>query len=177
MATIKLFDIKDGVVVPTEHCYTIKELKVIMDERPDDYMKIYLYLFYMCCPDKEENPFFNTDALVKEDMIYNSINAEFSLEDEIVLEALDFCEKLYTTVTVRAYVGFKTMLDKVSAYMKVTAISHGRDGNLTAMINAGKNFHALKESFKAVEKDVEEEMQTSHARGGAILSYDQKKKK
>ena len=30
---IKLFDIQNSKVVPTEHCYTIKSLKKIMDKR------------------------------------------------------------------------------------------------------------------------------------------------
>jgi hypothetical protein len=42
----KLFDVQNGVVIPSEHCYTLKSLKDIMDNYPDDYLKIYLYLFY-----------------------------------------------------------------------------------------------------------------------------------
>ena len=32
---VKLFDIQNGKVVPSEHCYTLKSLKAIMDEYPD----------------------------------------------------------------------------------------------------------------------------------------------
>jgi hypothetical protein len=46
---IRLFDIQNNKVVPTEHCYTLKFLKDIMDEFPEDYLKIYAYLFYMAC--------------------------------------------------------------------------------------------------------------------------------
>ena len=42
---VKLFDIQNGVVVPTEHCYTLKSLKDIMDEYPEEHLKIYQYLF------------------------------------------------------------------------------------------------------------------------------------
>jgi hypothetical protein len=41
---VKLFDIQNGKVIPTEHCYTLKALKDIMDNYPDDYLKVYLYL-------------------------------------------------------------------------------------------------------------------------------------
>ena len=41
----KLFDIQNGKVVPTEHCYTLKSLKDIMDNYPEDHLKIYQYLF------------------------------------------------------------------------------------------------------------------------------------
>jgi len=56
--TIKLFDIQNNVVIPTEHCYTLTTLKNIMDKYPDDYLKIYQYLFYMTCPNPDLNPFF-----------------------------------------------------------------------------------------------------------------------
>ena len=41
---VKLFDIQDGAVIPSEHCYTLKFLKDIMEEYPENYMKVYLYL-------------------------------------------------------------------------------------------------------------------------------------
>ena len=50
---IKLFDIENGVVVPTEHCYTLKALKDVMDEYPEEHLKIYLYLLFILftnCP-------------------------------------------------------------------------------------------------------------------------------
>ena len=57
---VKLFDIQNGKVIPTEHCYTLKALKVVMDNYPDNYIKIYQYLFYMTCPNPDLNPFFYT---------------------------------------------------------------------------------------------------------------------
>ena len=42
---IRLFDLQNGQVIPTEHCYTIGYLKDIMDEYPDDYISIYAFLF------------------------------------------------------------------------------------------------------------------------------------
>ena len=45
---VRLFDIQNEKIVPTEHCYTIKFLKDIMNEynENDEYLKIYCYLFY-----------------------------------------------------------------------------------------------------------------------------------
>ena len=42
---VKLFDIQNGKVVPSEHCYTLKSLKTIMDKYPDTYLSVYLYIF------------------------------------------------------------------------------------------------------------------------------------
>ena len=44
---IRLFDIHNGKVVPSEHCYTLKFLKDIMDEYGDESVKVYAYMFYM----------------------------------------------------------------------------------------------------------------------------------
>ena len=89
----KLFDVQNGVVIPSEHCYTLKSLKDIMDNYPDDYLKIYLYLFYMTCPNPDLNPFFNVPHMDKEDMILNEIQAEFSIEDDDIVVALRACAK------------------------------------------------------------------------------------
>jgi hypothetical protein len=37
---IKLFDIQNGKVIPTEHCYVLKFLKEIMEKYPDSYMSV-----------------------------------------------------------------------------------------------------------------------------------------
>ena len=44
---VKLFDIQNGKVIPSEHCYTIKSLKTIMDKYPDTFLSVYLYIFYI----------------------------------------------------------------------------------------------------------------------------------
>ena len=122
--TVKLFDIKNNKVVPTEHCYTIGSLKKVMNDYPDDYLKIYQYLFYMTCPNPDFNPFFNLAEDDKEEIILQEIDAEFSVEDDGIPEALAVCKKLYETPTSRAYNGIKQMLDRLAAYMETTPIPH-----------------------------------------------------
>ena len=39
-----------------------------MDNYPDDYLKIYQYLFYMTCPNPDMNPFFHTPEHEKEEV-------------------------------------------------------------------------------------------------------------
>jgi hypothetical protein len=92
---IKLFDIENGVVVPTEHCYTLKALKDVMDEYPEEHLKIYLYLFYMSCPNPDLNPFFYTPEMDKEDLILKQIDSDFSVEDKSIHIALQFCQRMY----------------------------------------------------------------------------------
>lgn len=170
---IRLFDLQNGNVIPTEHCYTLGFLKDIMDEYPENYLSIYSYLFYMTCPNDELNPYFNMHEDDKEEQILQDIKAEFSTEDDLIQIALEKCIKLYETPTVRAYRGISSMLDRLAIYMEKTPISHGRDGNITALVAAAKNFEGIRNSFKGVYKDLKDE-QDARTRGGGELGYDQK---
>lgn len=169
---VRLFDIENDKVVPTEHSYTLKFLKDLRDGYPDDYLKMYQYLFYMTCPNPDTNPFFHVREEEKEELIFAQIQAEFSTELDMVQEALKMCKHLYETPTSRAYKGIKSMLDKLADYMEDTTISHGRDGNLTALVNAASKFEDVRESFKGAYKDLMDE-QKSHVRGGHGMAYDQ----
>jgi hypothetical protein len=169
---MKLFDIQGGKIVPTEHCYTLRSLKEVMTEYPEDYMKIYAYLFYMTCPNPDINPFFDVQESEKETLILRELDAEFSCEDDIILDALKFCQKIYETPTYRAYMGIKTMLDRLARYMETTPIEHGRDGNINSMVNAAAKFEQIRQSFKGAYKDLQDE-QKSSVRGGSDIAYDQ----
>jgi hypothetical protein len=169
---VKLFDIQNGKVIPTEHCYTLKALKMVMDNYPDNHIKIYQYLFYMTCPNPDLNPFFYTPEIDKESLILEQIDADFSTEDEDVFIALEFCKRMYETPTSRAYKGIASMLDRLGRYMENTPITDGRDGNINSIVAAAKNFDQIRASFKGVYKDLQEE-QSSRVRGGIGMAYDQ----
>ncbi len=169
---VKLFDIHNGEVVPSEHCHTLAFLKRIMEEYPTEHVKVYAYLFYMSCPSPDLNPFFDYPENEKEEIILSQLEAEFSTEDDAIIAALELCKKLYETPTYRAYMGIKHMLDRLAKYMETTSIEHGRDGNITALVNAAAKFEAIRTSFKGAYKDLMEE-QKSQVRGGQRLAYDQ----
>lgn len=167
----KLFDVQNGVVIPSEHCYTLKSLKDIMDNYPDDYLKIYLYLFYMTCPNPDLNPFFNVPHMDKEEIILREVQAEFSTEDDDIFVALKACERMYETPTSRAYEGMQKALDRISRYLATAQITDGKDGNIAQIRALAKDFDGIRQSFKGVYKDLQEEQQ-SKVRGGQGLAYD-----
>lgn len=169
---IRLFDIQNGKVVPTEHCYTLYFLKNIMDEYPDDYLKIFAYLFYMTCPDPDLNPFFNVPDEDKEELVLQEIGAEFSTEDDLILHAKSIMEKMYQTPTYRAYKGIQIFLDNMAKSMATEALTFGRDGSSTALLKMAERFDQVRQSFKGVYKDLKEEQQ-SRTRGGQNMAYDQ----
>lgn len=169
---IRLFDIQNGKVTASEHCYSLKFLKDIMDAYPSEHLQIYAYLFYMTCPNPDLNPFFDVPETEKEEIILREIDADFSLDDDLIANGIKMCEKLYQTPTYRAYMGIKAMLDRLAKYMETTEIEHGRDGNITALVNAAAKFESIRQSFKGTLRDLEEEQQ-SQVRGGQNLAYDQ----
>jgi len=168
----RLFDIQNGKVIPTEHCYTLNFLKEIMDEYPDTHLQIYCYLFYMTCPNPDLNPFFNLPEHEKEDIIINEIGLEESTEDGKIQMGLTMCKKLYETPTYRAYKGIKSMLDRLATYMEHTQIEHGRDGNINSLVNAAAKFEQIRNSYKGAFSDMKQEQESS-VRGGQGLAYDQ----
>jgi len=170
---IRIFDLQNNKIVPTEHCYTLSYLKDIMDNYPENHMTIYAFLFYMTCPNPDANPYFNMPEDEKEQIILQDIRADFSTEDDLIMTALDKCKQMYETPTVRAYRGISSMLDRLATYMEKTPISHGRDGNINSLVSAAKNFEGIRSSFKGAYKDLLEEQQT-RTRGGGELAYDQK---
>jgi len=169
---IRLLDIQNGKVVPTEHCFTLKFLKDIMNEYPLDYLKVYAYLFYMSCPNPDLNPFFDVPEADKEELILREVDAEFSTEDDSIVHALTMCKRLYETPTYRAYQGIKKFLDKMGESLGQEQLSYGRNGNADSLLKMAERFDNVRQSFKGVYKDLMEEQQ-SQVRGGQNLAYDQ----
>jgi len=169
---VRLFDIVNSAVVPSEHCYKLKDLKVIMDKYPDNYIDVYAYVFYMTCPNPELNPFFDVVEHEKEELVMRQLNPTFSSEDEDIIRAIKLCQKLYETPTLRSYMGIKKMLDRLAYYMETAPIEAGRDGNIMALVNTAAKFEDIRQSFKGAYKDLMEEQQST-VRGGQNLAYDQ----
>ena len=169
---VKIFDIANGVVVPSEHCYTLKDLKAIMENFPDNHIDVYSYIFYMTCPNPELNPFFDVVEHEREELIMRQLNPTFTAEDAVIIKAIKLCQKLYETPTLRSYMGIKKMLDRLAYYMETAPIESGRDGNITALVNTAAKFEDIRQSFKGAYKDLLEEQQST-VRGGQNLAYDQ----
>jgi hypothetical protein len=172
---IELFEVEDGIVKPTKHCYTIKWLKDLMDEfkKNDRYLGVYTYIFYMSCPNPKLNPFWNHPEEEREDAILESIELKVSTENSKVQAALDKAREMYETPTLRAYMGIKKALDNMADFMGNTTITGGKDGNVAQIRQVAKDFDSIRQSFKGVAKDLEEEQNNISTRGGGDLAYDQ----
>ena len=170
---IRLFEVENHAVKPTEHCYMIKWLKAIMETWPEEetYLKIYAYIFYMSCP-SQENPYHNVRFEIREESINEDIVIDFDTEDDLILAAISKATNLYETPTIRAHRGITIMLDNITDYMTTATVTAGRDGNITSLIKLAKEFDDIRQSYKGVCRDLENEQQSS-VRGGQNLAYDQ----
>jgi hypothetical protein len=167
---IELFTLQNGKVIPTIHCHTLKFLKVIMEDYPEDYLSIYLYIYYMTCP-SPDNPYFHYPEDEKEETILHDIDADFSTDDDVITYALEKCKKMYETETSRAYYGIKIALDNFGKVLANTVPTFGRDGSATAILKIAKEFDGIRQSFKGVYKDLMEE-QKETVRGNQTRAYD-----
>lgn len=168
---VRLFDISNGKVIASEHCYTLKFLKDIMEKYPEDHLRIYMYLFYMTCPNPDMNPFFDVPEVDKEEVILKEVEADFSTDDSEIVYALDMCKKMYETPTYRAYLGIKIFLDNMARSLATEQLTFGRDGSSPALLRMAEKYDEVRQSFKGVYKDLMEEQQSS-VRGGQRLAYD-----
>lgn len=169
---IKLFEIENSKIIPTEHCYAIKFLRDIMDNYPDKYMKIYAYLYYMNYPYPNNNPYFNMPEGDREIQILEDIEADFSTDDDLIVIAMEKIKKIYETPADRAYRGIQAMVDKLSEYMMTRPITDGRDGNGQFLVQASTKFGAMLKSLDEARNRVQAE-QVGRARAGAKLAYDE----
>ena len=169
---IKLFDIQNSNITPTEHCYTIASLKKIMDEYPEDFNNIYTYLFYMSCLNEEENPFSNVPESDKRDMVLSQVGGDFDPDDPDIEKALEVCRDLYKTPTYNLYMASKVGIEKISKYITSTMITQGRDGNDIAYLKYVDSFDKLCKSFEGRYNAFKQE-QSTIARGGHQIAYDQ----
>lgn len=169
---VRLFDIQNGKVTATEHCYTLKFLKDIVDAYPLEYLRIFTYLFYMTCPNPDLNPFFDVPEQDKEELVLKEVDADFSTDDDLIVHAFKMCSKMYETPTYRAYQGIKIFLDNMARSLASEQLTFGRDGSSQALLRMAEKYDDVRQSFKGVYKDLMEEQQSS-VRGGQRLAYDE----
>ncbi len=168
---INLFDIQDKKVCPSQNCFHIPELKAVMDTFPDDYLNIFRYIAFMYCPDSS-NPYVNQREDEKEDMILSDYKSNVSLEESLIVAAIEKCRKLWETSTYRLWLGQKKMVDKVGRYLDETEITEGKDSNAMAIDRFMKQGVDYAKILNEMENMLKEEQ--SKVRGNTHIPYHQR---
>lgn len=166
---IQLFDVQDKKVCPAAVTYLVPELSAIMKNFPDEYLKVYAYIFFMTCPDST-NPYLQLPEMEKEEVILADLKPTFYLEDLSIITAIQKCKKLYETPTLRIRQGAKMMLDEMARKLQ-DSLTFGKDGNATDMRGIMKEIRGYTEDYMHLDNLVKEEQ--DKVRGGLKRRYDQ----
>lgn len=167
---IQLFDIKEKKVVPHSNTYLIPELKIIIDKFPNEYLKVLQYIAFMTLPDGS-NPYIQVPEDSREKVILLDISPyNFSIDNEYIQKAIEKCEFLFETPSLRIVQGAKQMLDEMARNLS-KPLTFGKDGNATDMRGIMKEIRGYRQDYVEMENALKEEQ--SKVRGGLHLRYDQ----
>ncbi len=170
---IQLFDMQDGDLKPTIHCYSLPWLSTLMTDFPNAYMKAYKYIFYMTCPDEQLNVYVNTPEIDKSDEIIRQLQiTEFMADDLHIENAVNQARKLYTTPTTEVYLAAKSMLEKLKRSFQVEELSWGgKDATGPALTAAMEKLPKLIQAYADSKLKLDQELK-SRSRGGQLISDD-----
>jgi len=168
---IQIFDIQEQRVVPSVACHLIPELAAIMTVFPDEYLKVYQYIFGMTCTDST-NWYRNLPETEREDVILADIKPfEFYLEDGVIQAEITKCNELFETPTLKLAKAAKKKIDDIAMFLSTQEITTGKDGNAMDIDRFMKAMLDYQKLYKALEGEVEKEQ--SKARGAIRRAYDQ----
>jgi len=175
---IRLFDVEDGDIKPTEHCWGITWLRDIMTAFPDPkvYMKAYRYIFYMTCPDSDLNPYRNIPEVDKQEEICRMLaldeSSEFIVDDMKIEKAIEEARKLYTSPANEAYTAAKSMLEKLKKSFQAEEMTWGgKDATGPALVAAMEKLPKLIQAYADTELKLNEENR-SRSRGNQMIADD-----
>lgn len=169
---IHLFDVENGVAIPSVHCLLIPEFKAIVDKYKKKSTNILAYLFYTTYIGSE-NPYFNYEEEQRKEIVKKDLDIDVK-EDELIEKARKKMQKMYETPTMRFYLSLKKTMDNLSDFLdQNNKIIGGKEGNLDDIMKIVDKYEKLRQSFKTVSKDLSEE-NIVNARGETEIAYDQK---
>ena len=165
----KIFDIELGKVTINENCLLIPEFKALYDHYTDS-IPAFSFLHYMFTID---GPYANIPEEEKQDVVLSDFPGEYSLEDDVMIDALKKMKLLFTTPTYRYYLDQKYLLEKLGNFARTTPITAGKDGNINALLSQIRSTSKTINEFKALESMVQKELNASRkTRGNKKLAYD-----
>ncbi len=169
---VKILELNENKeVVPSIECYTEPYLKAVLEAYKDPIPAL-TYLYYMTHPYSAYNYIPKED---RERSILETYPGEYSIEDLVIVKAIDELEKRYTTPQKRYYESQKNLFDVMSKYyssITVDAINDdAQKGNINVFKKSLQESKKTAESFSALENLYKEETQT-RIRGGYERAYD-----
>lgn len=165
----KIFQIENGRIVIDENILTIPELKEVYNHY-DDPIPAFLYLKNMTDP---EGPYNQLDEVEKEESILFDFPGEYTVEDSVIIRALDKLRQLNTSETYRYYLANKELLDKLSTYARTVDVTDGKNGNLAELVALVKSTGKTIQEYNVLKKETEKELKKLRMIGNGHSSYDE----
>lgn len=167
----EIFDIQDGKVVINHNVLSIPELKAVHDSYTDPIPPLN-FLYYRYAP---KGPYCNVPEEDKEEILLTDFPGEYTLEEEVMIAAIQKLESLLVSSTYRYYLDNKVLIEKLGKFAREQPIVAGRDGNINAMQAMVKSVGKTISEFKQLEKIVQQELDELKikVRGGKHKAYDQ----
>jgi hypothetical protein len=144
-------------------------MKRIRETFPEDYLKVYAYLFYMSCWDGR-NTYLNLVDEERELAIVEDQLIDFSMDNPVIVVALEKCRKLYETPAVRAFRAAKGMADKVATYLNETTPTSGKFSNVPDIDKFMMKLPDYIDTYNKIGEKLKTEQ--SKVRGAKELAYD-----
>lgn len=165
---IDLLNIENNVVIPGIECYTIPELKTILNNYSrEEALEIFTYLHFMYHP---KSSYKNESEDEMEEIILEDIRTlGWSVDEVDIVQAKKMIKKRFVSPTRRFFLDAKAGLEKLGQYMRTAPITDGKDGNFAALSVNFTRIGRTMEDFKKLEKLVEEE-EGPDIRGGQEIS-------
>jgi hypothetical protein len=169
--TPDIFDIENGKVVINHNCLAIPEFKAIYDYYEDP-IPAFNFLHFLHAP---KGPYCNVPEEDKEEILLQDFPGEYTLEDPVMLKAMEKMQLFTTSPTYRYYQDQKILLEKLGKFGRTEGITAGKDGNLSALVSSMRSTGKTISEFKQLEKIVQEELDEHKARvrGDKRKAYDQ----
>jgi len=170
---ITLFDISNKSVVINHNCLSIPELKAVHDYY-DNPIPAFNFLHYRFDP---HSAYANIPEMEKDDVLIKDFPGDYTLEDDVMINAIVKMQELFVTPTWRYYLDNKILMEKMGVFVRTSPITSGRDGNISALQGQLKSVGKTILEFKQLEKIAMLEVDEGRGRirGGKKLAYDQKK--
>lgn len=167
----EIFDVFDGKVVINPTVLLIPHLKAIVDHYEDPIPPL-TFLKFLYDP---KGPYCNVPEEDKEEILLQDFPGEYTLEDEVMIKAMEKLDELHISPTYRYYLDNKYLLEKLGKFARNASITAGRDGNINALLSQVKSTGKTIQEFKQLEKVVQQELDEhkSRVRGDKRKAYDQ----
>jgi hypothetical protein len=164
----QIFDIKDGKVIPGISCYIIPEFKAIVDTYENPIAALsFIWAKYI-----PNSSYTDLEEKGKDKFLMEEFPGDYSLEDDVMINACNKAEFFTNTPSKRFYESNKILLDRLSTYARTSEIIEGNNGNLGQLHNQILKADKMMEAFRKVENVYKEEI-SSTTRGNKDKGYDE----